>query len=87
MSLESLEVHSFDGVVVISTNQDLSTEKDSIDIKSFSIKNKDQEETNEETKGTKEPKSNISNYSEVVNKIKQLAVFTLEEGEFVGFNL
>lgn len=30
---------------------------------------------------------NISNYSEVVNKIKQLAVFTLEESEFVDFNL
>jgi len=52
-------------------NQNMNTEENSSDIKSFITRDNDKEECNEETEEvaeeTEEPVCNISNYSEVVN--------------------
>jgi len=60
-------------------------------IKSFITRDKKEEELDEETeedaKETEEPMCNITNYSEVINQIKQLALFTLQNDDINGFNL
>lgn len=61
------------------------------DIKSFISRDSEEEECNEDTEEaaekTKEPVCYISNYSEVINQIKKLALFNLQKGDKDDFNL
>lgn len=61
------------------------------DIKSFITRDNKEEECNEDTEkaaeATEEPVCYISNYSEVVNQIKKLALFTLQKSNIDDFNL
>jgi len=69
----------------------LSTEKNNTDIKSFLTIDNDEEKKNEETERLKTLKNLLSAVyriiQEVVNQIKQLAVFILQKGYVDDYNL
>jgi len=65
-------------------DKNLRTQENSNDIKSFITTDNSEEETNEETK---KPKYNVSNYSEVLNQIKQLSAFVLKNDVVDSYNL
>lgn len=69
----------------------MSTEKNNTDIKSFLTIDNDEEKKNEETERLKTLKNLLSAVyriiQEVVNQIKQLAVFILQKGYVDDYNL
>lgn len=79
--------NSYAGLKLFSIVQNLNPEEDGSDIKSFITRDSDEGEFNEETEEdgeSEEPKRNVSNYSEVVNQIKQLAISTVQKGNVDG---